>query len=346
MANSKFAYVKSFEEERKILPNCYFVLRIDGSNFKNFTKVHEYKKPNDKRGLELMSTCAIDVLNRYDEINICYGHSDEYSFVFNKNTKLWNRRYNKLLSNIVSYFTSCFIFNWSFYFDQKLMYPPSFDGRIIVYPTEKEIKDYLSWRQIDCHINTQYNECFWNLILKCDYTREQAYKSLLTTQAKHKNELLFSRFHINYNDIPQIFKRGTIIIRNKHHKQKLTPHCAHQFNDMSSKQSQFKHELIQEENTDDVVHAEGVVSPTGGDTPSNELPKDILHEQEENPDDVVHAEGVVSPTGGDTPSNELPKDILHEQEKEKWKKYIKTHENLVSDKFWEKYNFVFEKKGK
>ncbi|SBS81086.1 tRNAHis guanylyltransferase, putative [Plasmodium ovale curtisi] len=346
MANSKFAYVKSFEEERKILPNCYFVLRIDGSNFKNFTKVHEYKKPNDKRGLELMNACAMNVLNKYDEIDICYGHSDEYSFVFKKNTKLWNRRYNKLLSNLVSYFTSCFMFNWNFYFDQKLMYPPSFDGRIIVYPTEKEIKDYLSWRQIDCHINTQYNECFWNLILKCNYTKEQAYKSLLTTQTKHKNELLYTRFNINYNDIPQIFKRGTIIIRNKHLKQKLTSNCTHQYNDMSSNQSQFKHEEKQEKNINDIVHTEGVTLPTSSDTPSNDLTKDILHEQEKNINDIVHTEGVTLPTSSDTPSNDLTKDILHEQEKEKWKKYITTHENLISDKFWEKYNFVFEKKGK
>jgi tRNA(His) 5'-end guanylyltransferase len=31
----------------------------------------------------------------------------------------------------------------------ELTYPPSFDGRITIYPTEKEVRDYFSWRQVD-----------------------------------------------------------------------------------------------------------------------------------------------------------------------------------------------------
>uniref|UniRef100_A0A8C9HH93 tRNA(His) guanylyltransferase n=1 Tax=Piliocolobus tephrosceles TaxID=591936 RepID=A0A8C9HH93_9PRIM len=214
-----FAYVKLFEEERKILLNCFFVIRIDGCDFKKFIKLHNYEKPNDIRGLQLMNACAINVLNKFNEIDLSFGHSDEYSFLFRKNTKLWNRRQDKILTNVVSYFTSSFLFKWKTFFpDQELLYPPNFDARLIIYPSEKEVIDYFSWRQADCHINTQYNECFWNLVLKKNYTHEEAYKFLLTTQTKEKNELLFTEFNINYNNIPIIFRRGTIIIRNKMYK--------------------------------------------------------------------------------------------------------------------------------
>ena len=47
---------------------------------------------------------------------------------------------------------------------QPLLYPPSFDARIVLYPSDQNIIDYLSWRQADVHINNLYNTCFWNLV--------------------------------------------------------------------------------------------------------------------------------------------------------------------------------------
>ncbi|SCN59214.1 tRNAHis guanylyltransferase, putative [Plasmodium chabaudi adami] len=309
MANSKFAYVKLFEEEKKILLNCYFVVRIDGSDFKKFIKQHEYVKPNDLRGLNLMNECAISVLKNYDEIDFCYGHSDEFSFLFRKSTKLWNRRHDKILTNVVSYFTSSFIFNWNKYFPNKeLVYPPSFDARIIVYPTEDEIKDYFSWRQADCHINTQYNECFWNLVLKSNYTHEEAYKFLLTTQTKDKNELLFTRFNINYNNLPEIFRRGTIIIRNKNYK---------------------KNNALKINTTQHVQNDE-------------EWKKQInQHTHIENSDiDLCHISNVDTNNNCDPDSlKPYPNDQSNTTDK-----FITTHENLITETFWNKYDFVFKKK--
>jgi len=73
-----------------------------------------------------------------------------HSFLFRKSTNLYNRRHSKILTTLTSYFTSCYVLNWSQYFpDTPLRYPPSFDGRIVVYPTERAIRDYFSWRQAD-----------------------------------------------------------------------------------------------------------------------------------------------------------------------------------------------------
>ena len=72
------------------------------------------------------------------------------SFLLKKSTTIYNRRQSKIVSTLTSQFTSSYVFHWSRYFpDTLLQYPPSFDGRIICYPTEKSAKDYFSWRQAD-----------------------------------------------------------------------------------------------------------------------------------------------------------------------------------------------------
>jgi tRNA(His) guanylyltransferase len=51
---------------------------------------------------------------------------------------------------LTSLFTSAYVFNWKTYFpDTELKYPPSFDGRVVIYPGKQEIRDYFSWRQAD-----------------------------------------------------------------------------------------------------------------------------------------------------------------------------------------------------
>ncbi len=60
---------------------------------------------------------------------------------------------------------------------------PSFDGRVVLYPSNQTLRDYLSWRQVDCmltpstvggprnnnrsgHVNNLYNTTFWALVNK------------------------------------------------------------------------------------------------------------------------------------------------------------------------------------
>lgn len=94
MAKSKFDYVRDFEREDSCLPNCWIVVRIDGRNYTKFAEVHQFTKPNDLEALELMNRAAITVMEDFREIILAYGQSDEYSFVFRKDTQLFNRRGN------------------------------------------------------------------------------------------------------------------------------------------------------------------------------------------------------------------------------------------------------------
>ncbi|CAG8538459.1 15022_t:CDS:2 [Acaulospora colombiana] len=124
-------------------------------------------------------------MNEIQDIVLAYGQSDEYSYVF----------------------------YWKEYFPLKeLLYPPSFDGRVVLYPSDNNLRDYLSWRQVDCHINNLYNTCYWALV-QAGKTKFEAENILKGTVSSEKNELLYSQFNINYNRLPAMYRKGSVIIR-------------------------------------------------------------------------------------------------------------------------------------
>lgn len=235
MACSKYEYVKNFELDDRILPNIWIVVRVDGKGFHRFSQKHNFAKPNDERGesriafkppstthplpllaLNLMNHAAIGVMQEYRDIIMAYGESDEYSFVFRKSTDAYKRRQSKLLTYVVSQFTSTYVMNWSKWFPaatDTLQYAPTFDARVVLYPTDENLRDYLSWRQADTHVNNLYNTTFWSLVLHGGLTNQQAEERLRGTLAADKNEILFQEFNINYNQVDPMLRKGTILLR-------------------------------------------------------------------------------------------------------------------------------------
>lgn len=61
-------------------------------NFCRFADKYKFEKPNDDRALNLMSCAAEAVMKSFHDIVIGYGQSDEYSFVFHRETSVFNRR--------------------------------------------------------------------------------------------------------------------------------------------------------------------------------------------------------------------------------------------------------------
>ncbi|CAI2168628.1 18818_t:CDS:2 [Funneliformis geosporum] len=213
MAKSKYEYVKQFEKDDSLIPNTWLVIRLDGHGFHKFSDRHQFEKPNDHRALDLMNKCAEAVMIEIHDIILAYGQSDEYSFILKKESNLFNRRSAKIVSTIVSLFTSNYVFHWKTYFpDKELQYPPSFDGRAVQYPSNNNLRDYLSWRQADCHINNLYNTCFWALV-HSGKTENEAENALRGTISSDKNELLHSSFDINYNNLPEMYRKGSVLIR-------------------------------------------------------------------------------------------------------------------------------------
>lgn len=149
MANSKYEYVKNFEHHDVLLPQCWIVVRIDGKGFTKFCDAHGFQKPNDERALKLMDACAVAVMNELGDISIAYGESDEYSFVFRKETTLYKRRSFKIVSVVVSLFSASYVRLWSQHLPEvALQYTPMFDARSVCYPNDKVLRDYLAWRQV------------------------------------------------------------------------------------------------------------------------------------------------------------------------------------------------------
>ncbi|EYB26315.1 hypothetical protein FG05_00914 [Fusarium graminearum] len=176
---------------------------------------YAFEKPNDRRALDLMNTAAKAVVTELPDITIAYGVSDEYSFVFHKACTLFERRASKLVSTVVSTFTANYVYFWSTHFPDTPLSPPlpSFDGRAVCYPSVQNLRDYMSWRQVDCHINNLYNTSFWSLIQVKGLDNKEAEKRLAGTYAADKNEILFSECSINYNNEPEIYKKGSVIFR-------------------------------------------------------------------------------------------------------------------------------------
>ncbi|KAI1400621.1 tRNA guanylyltransferase [Hypoxylon fuscum] len=215
MANSRFGYVKQFEQVDNLLPNTWVVVRLDGRGFTNLCAKYNFEKPNDRRALDLMNAAAKAVVTELHDITIAYGVSDEFSFVFHKTCNLFERRASKIVSTIVSTFTAYYVHLWSTHFPDTPLSPPlpSFDGRAVCYPSVQNLRDYMSWRQVDCHINNLYNTTFWSLVQLGGMDATDAEKFLKGTLAADKNEILFSKFQINYNNEPEVYKKGSVVYR-------------------------------------------------------------------------------------------------------------------------------------
>ncbi|GAA5841442.1 hypothetical protein JCM11251_007140 [Rhodosporidiobolus azoricus] len=218
MAGSRYAYVRQFELPDPLLPSTFFVIRLDGKGFHGFSKLHNFDKPNDVAALTLMNEAAKRVVGGRElngECVMAFGESDEYSFVFKRSCKLHGRRASKLITLVTSVFTAAYVALWPRYFPNSILdidHLPVFDGRVVQYTSALEIRDYLRWRQVDTHINNMYNTCFWALVLQGGLSEFEANKELSGTVSSQKQEMLFSRFGINYNDLDPMFRKGSLVI--------------------------------------------------------------------------------------------------------------------------------------
>jgi tRNA(His) guanylyltransferase len=137
---------------------------------------------------------------------------------------------SKLTSVIVSLFAATYVLRWAEHLPgTTLQSAPAFDARAVrsnlrllcrgahictqvCYPSDTLLRDYLCWRQADCHINNQYNAVFWALVA-AGRSREEAQARLAGTLADEKNEILFSEHGTNYAALPARHRRGSVLHR-------------------------------------------------------------------------------------------------------------------------------------
>lgn len=215
MAKSRFEYVKQFERENFLLPETHILVRVDGKGFHKFSEEYKFEKPNDQLALLVMNTAASKLMAQFPDILMAYGDSDEYSFLLRRTCDLFERREMKIVLTFASFMTANYIMAWNLQFPENPLRSerlPTFDARAVVYPNAQTVRDYFSWRQADCHINNLFNTAFWGLV-KLGLSPKDAENELLGTLASDKNEILFKRCGINYNNEPEIYRKGTVIVR-------------------------------------------------------------------------------------------------------------------------------------
>lgn len=158
---------KNFEIKKPLMFHSWHIVRLDGKAFHEFSQIHGFTKPNDVRALHLMNIAACDVMKEYSNIKLSYGESDEYSFVFDRYKMIGKECIdgNILSSKCVSIFTASYVANWHKIFgndssndcpiakyypdvefsvenieETSLQKVPAFDGRIVSYPTNSNLR--------------------------------------------------------------------------------------------------------------------------------------------------------------------------------------------------------------
>ncbi|OHS94522.1 tRNAHis guanylyltransferase family protein [Tritrichomonas foetus] len=210
---SRYQYLESYQSEETLLRDSYIVVRVDGRGFTAFCLRHKILRPIDDRLVNVMLDCARSVMKRFPDIAVCYGQSDEFSFVLNRNAQLFDRNRDKIISAVVSTFSCSFILCWSKYFpDIQLQYPPGFDARAVLYANFGLIRDYLSWRQADSHINCLYNYTLC-VLMRTGIDGPEATLQLNGTISSQKHDILL-KHGVDFNMLPLHHRRGTTLIRN------------------------------------------------------------------------------------------------------------------------------------
>lgn len=229
MAGSRYAYVRDFELGDAALPHTYLVVRIDGRGFHRFSHAHGFAKPNDAPALELMNEAARAVLREFKgHITLAFGESDEYRYVVARahvaSSSTAHRRSTRggraSLCRTLCRFSrapTCSTGRRTCACHCRRL--RRLTGGSSCTPAPRRCATTLHGaRQTvrrtahPAHINNLYNTTFWALVLQGGQTEREAHDTLKGTYSKDKHEILFSRFGINYDKLPALFRKGTTLV--------------------------------------------------------------------------------------------------------------------------------------
>ncbi len=183
-----------------VLPGLFMIARLDGRGFTRLTKeVHEFEAPFDVSFRDHMVATVEHLMDCGFRVVYGYTQSDEISLVLHRDEGNFKRKLRKLNSVLAG--------EASGRFSQLLGDLGVFDCRISQLPTCDLVVDYLRWRHEDAHRNALNAHCYWAL-RKEGQTVRQATDHLHGMSVSDKNELLFQKLQLNFNDLPRWQRRG------------------------------------------------------------------------------------------------------------------------------------------
>jgi tRNA(His) guanylyltransferase len=200
----RMKYLEGFESSRKFLPGLPVYARIDGRGFSKFTK--GMNRPYDLRMIAAMVSTTKTLVEK-TQATIGYTQSDEISLVWENCDHWFDRRVMKMTSVLsglaTAAFTSAILKSGDPDFIKYADRLPHFDTRAMVMPSKVEAVNALVWRNLDATKNA----------ISMAASHYLPHKELQGVTGKQKQELLFQKHGINFNDYPSQFKRGTWVRR-------------------------------------------------------------------------------------------------------------------------------------
>lgn len=193
-------------------PNTYLVARIDGRRFTDLTRRLGLARPFDESFRDAMIAAAKAVLVDSGGL-IAYTESDEISVLLRRDSSWFGRRVEKLASAFAS--------TASVALSLHLGRGATFDARLLVLATEKDVFTYFCERQDDAHRNAINSLTYYSL-LEAGFSVAEATAALHRQGFAFKNEFLF-RHGINYNEVEPWKKRGVILHFEEYRKQGYNP---------------------------------------------------------------------------------------------------------------------------
>lgn len=193
---------ESRETARACMPGLPTYARIDGRCFSRFTKGLD--RPYDMRLSAVMISVTKALVEETNAV-IGYTQSDEISLLWDAEKEmLFGGKFQKLSSVLAGIATASFIVacaNYEELHNRVAILLPSFDCRVFQLPNKTEAVNTLIWREQDATKNAI------SMAARCLYS----HKELQDKTGPEMQGMIFERGHINFNDYPVSFKRGTYV---------------------------------------------------------------------------------------------------------------------------------------
>ncbi len=185
----------------RIPVGMWTIIRLDGRGFTKLLHNLGFNKPFDYNFHSYMVLTTEKLMKEFNGV-FATTHSDEISLLLPPSTNLFDREIEKIISTTAGFASA--------HFSVALLgNPASFDSRIWIGATVEDVENYFSWRQHDAIRGSINSLAYWTLRQKEGQTKRLATNILLRKSFSWKNEMLFSTFGINFNEIPSWQKRGT-----------------------------------------------------------------------------------------------------------------------------------------
>lgn len=195
--------LEGMEAMRKLMPLLPICVRLDGRGFSKFTR--GMNRPYDTRMQEMMYLTTLHLVEECNAV-VGYTQSDEISLVMIpkfKEEPYFGGRIQKICSSLSAVASVKFNSLLLSQFPDKVKLAPTFDCRVWNVPNLSEAANTILWRELDASKNS----------VSMAASHYFSHDSLQGLNGKQKQEKLFKEKNINWNDYPEEFKRGFLILK-------------------------------------------------------------------------------------------------------------------------------------